>query len=109
MAPQSPSTPSLKGPPRRYPQGTPREELDKSCWAWVDEVEDPERGLISEHQVGLAYRLHYPTHFYPEQACKRNCKFNPRCYCGELATGLSLRLNVGFFFQPYYFTSQAWG
>ncbi len=63
--------------------GGNREELDRSCWDWVDDVDDPKCDPIGEDMVSRAYRLHYPMHTYPDQSCKRNCKFNPKCYCGQ--------------------------
>ena len=71
------------GLPCRMAQGLSKEDLDRSCWEWVGRLVDPKKDPLDEEWVGKAYRLHYPTHFYPDQNCKRNCKYNPRCFCGE--------------------------
>ncbi len=84
-----------KGLPRRFAQGSSREDLDRSCWDWVDEVDDPKTDHIDEWCVGRAYRLHYPTHYYPDQNCKRNCKYNPRCYCGKRREATLLEVRCG--------------
>jgi len=71
-----------------------REELERQCWSWVEALPDLNRGpcwsedgedqyadvegQITAEMVGKAYRLHFPTHFYPQEQCKRNCRFNPR-------------------------------
>ncbi len=58
-------------------------DLENSCWDWVDRLESEGVDYPSSSEVARAYRLHFPAHFYPEQNCHQNCKYNPRCFCGE--------------------------
>jgi len=56
-----------------------RESAEKSSWEWVEHVKDVNRD-VGERHIQLAYRLHFPVHVEPQ--CKKNCKQNPKCYCG---------------------------
>ena len=53
--------------------------MERSSWDWVEHVQDVQRNVGQRH-IQLAYRLHYPSHVEPQ--CKKNCKQNPKCYCG---------------------------
>ena len=59
--------------------GIKRETAEKSSWDWVEHVKDVNRDVGQRH-IQLAYRLHFPIHVDPQ--CKKNCKQNPKCYCG---------------------------
>ena len=69
-----------------------KEALSRKSFAWVDRVSNPDT-QIKALEVRQAYRMFYPVHQpslygFPlpkgqPQPCKKNCKFNPRCYCGE--------------------------
>ena len=59
--------------------GPKREALERASWSWVDEVDDPDRQVTLSH-VRRAYRMHFPPHYPVLAKCKRNCRFNPRCY-----------------------------
>ena len=59
-----------------------REELERLAWAWVDKIQDPDTDIITEENLNSSYRLFFPVHSTPEWKCKKNCRSNPRCYCG---------------------------
>ena len=59
-----------------------REELERLAWAWVDKIEDSDTDTITEENLNSSYRLFFPVHQTPEWKCKKNCRSNPRCYCG---------------------------
>ena len=41
---------------------------------------DPKK--IGEKEVKCVYRINMPSHTYPQSGCRKNCKFNPRCFVG---------------------------
>ena len=41
---------------------------------------DPKK--IGEDEVKCVYRMIMPSHTYPQSGCRKNCKFNPRCFVG---------------------------
>lgn len=57
----------------RRPSAMSREALERSCWDWVDEIEDVEEE-VNEDEVYMAYKLFFPAHVFPDFNCKRNCK-----------------------------------
>ena len=59
-----------------------REELERSAWSWVDHIKNSDSDPITEENLHSSYRLSFPVHKSPEWKCKKNCRSNPRCYCG---------------------------
>ena len=59
-----------------------REELERSAWSWVDKIEDSDNDKITDENLHYSYRLFFPVHTTPGWKCKKNCRSNPRCYCG---------------------------
>ena len=71
-----------------------KDALARKSFAWIDRVSNPDT-QIKAMEVRQSYRMFYPLHQpaslhgfsgqkgFP-QPCKKNCKFNPRCYCGKL-------------------------
>lgn len=58
-----------------------REELERSAWSWVEEIQNPDSDPILEENLEFSYRLFFPEHISPTWKCKKNCRSNPKCYC----------------------------
>ncbi|XP_077582327.1 ubiquitin carboxyl-terminal hydrolase 48 isoform X1 [Stigmatopora nigra] len=56
---------------------TPRLQLEKAAWRWVESVKPEE---ISQEHIELAYRINLPA--CKRGNCRRNCKGNPNCLVG---------------------------